>query len=56
MNRIIELFNRSEGDQVDKHLFLDDIISYLDHSVVEIRRSENKEEEDKNYNSKNKLP
>jgi len=56
MNKIIELFNRSEGDQLDKHLFLDDIISYLDHSVEEIRRGENKEEENENYNSKNKLP
>jgi hypothetical protein len=51
MKKIIELFNRSEGDNVDKHLFLDDIISYLDHSVEEIRRGENKEEVDKNYDS-----
>jgi len=56
MNKIIELFNQSEGDLVDKHLFLDDIISYLDHSVEEIERAENKEEKNKNYNSKNKLP
>jgi hypothetical protein len=44
MQKIIELFNRSDGDHVDKHLFLDDIISYLDHNVEEIRRNENKED------------
>lgn len=51
MQKILELFNRSDGDQVDKHLFLDDVISYLDYSFDEIRRGENKEELDKNHDS-----
>ena len=51
MDKIIELFNRSEGDHVDKHLFLDDIISYLDIGFEEIRRGENKDEQDKNQDS-----
>lgn len=37
-----ELFDKNKGDQVDKHLYLEDILSYLDHNIEEVRRGERK--------------
>jgi hypothetical protein len=42
------LFDKSKGDKVDKHLYLDDVLSYLDHNIEEIKRGERKFIEKKN--------